>query len=60
VTKTEATATRLVLDKYESSIKQDLENLDNTLRTLASLPFIEVFGLDSTMLERATELALPG
>jgi hypothetical protein len=60
VTKTEATATRLVLDKYESSIKQDLENLDNTLRTLASLPFIEVFGLDSTMLERATELALAG
>jgi len=60
VTKADATATRVVLDKYESSLKQDLENLDNTLRRLASLSCIEVFGLDYTMLDRATELALAG
>ncbi len=60
VTKADAAATRVVLDKYESSIKQDLENLDNTLRTLATLPCIEIFGLDDTMLNRATELALAG
>jgi hypothetical protein len=60
VTQAHATATRAVLDKYESSIKQDLENLDNVFRTLASLPCIEIFGLDDTMLERATGLALAG
>ncbi len=48
------------LSKYESSIKQDLDNLDNTLRTLAGLRCIDIFGLDDTMLDRATELALAG
>src|SRR5260370_355474 len=60
VTEADATATRVVLNKYESSIKQDLENLDNPRRTLASLRCIEIFGLDDTMLDRATELALAG
>jgi hypothetical protein len=60
VTEEDSAVTRVVLDKYESSIKQDLENLDNTLRTLASLRCIEIFGLDDTMLERATGLALAG
>lgn len=60
VTKFDATATLAVLDKYESSIKQNLDNLDNTLRTLASLPCIEIFGLDDAMLDRATDLALAG
>ncbi len=60
VTKADATATRVVLDKYEISIKQDLEKLDDTFRALASLPCIEIFGLDEMMLDRATELALAG
>ena len=48
------------MDKYESSIQQDLGNIDNTLRKLASLPCLEVFGLDNRMIDRATELALRG
>jgi len=60
VTEADAAATRVVLNKYESSIKQDPENLDDTLRSLASLRCIEIFGLDDTMLDRATELALAG
>ena len=60
ITKADATATRLVLDKYESSIKQDLGRLDSTLRRLASLPCIRIFGLDESMLQRATELSLAG
>ncbi len=60
VTESDASATRVVVDKFESSIKQDLENLDSSLRTLRSLPCIEIFGLDDAMLDRATELALAG
>ena len=60
VTKMEAEATRVVLDKYESRIKHDLDNLENTLRTVASSPFIEIYGLDDAMLDRATELSLAG
>jgi hypothetical protein len=60
VTRENAEATRIVLDKYENSIRQDLENLDVSLRTLANLPCVRIFGLDDTMLERATELALAG
>jgi hypothetical protein len=53
-------STRLVLDKYEAAIKRDLKDLEERLRTLASLPFVEVFGLDQEMLDRSTELALAG
>ncbi len=60
VTTADAAATRVVLDKYESSIKQDLENLDDALRRLITLPCIKIFGLDDTILDRATELALAG
>src|SRR5258708_27466370 len=60
VTEADAATARVILSKYESSIKQDLDNLDNTLRTLAGLPCIDVFGLDDTMLDRATALALAG
>jgi hypothetical protein len=56
----DAAATRIVLDKYERSIKQDLGNLDNILGELARLPYIKVFGLDDAMLDHATELALAG
>jgi hypothetical protein len=60
VTREEATAARSVLNKYESSIKQDLANLGNTLRRLADLPCLQIFGLDDEMLARATELVLAG
>jgi hypothetical protein len=60
VAEDDAAVTRVVLDKYESSIKHDLDALDDTLRDLAALPFLQVFGLDEAMLERATELALAG
>ena len=60
VTSEDATAARALLNKYESSIKQDLANLDNTLRTLANLPCLQIFGLDDAMLGRATELVLAG
>jgi len=60
VTEADAAATRGVLDKYEYRIKKVLENLDDTLRTLASLPCIKIFGLDDAMFDRATELALAG
>jgi hypothetical protein len=60
VTPADAAAISAVLNKYESSLKQDLANLDSTLRTLASLPCIDIFGLDDAMLDRATDLALAG
>jgi hypothetical protein len=60
VTEADAATARVILSKYESSIKQDLDNLDNALRTLAGLRCIDIFGLDDTMLDRATELALAG
>jgi predicted nucleic acid-binding protein len=56
----EATNTRTVLDKFESSIQHDLAGLDDALRNLATLPYVNIFGLDDTMLERATTLALDG
>ena len=33
VTEADAATARVILSKYESSIKQDLDNLDNTLRS---------------------------
>ena len=60
VTGADATATRLVLEKYESSVKLELDRLDSTFRRLANLPCIQVFGLDDSMLNRATELSLEG
>ena len=60
VTPADAEAARIVLNKYESSIRKDLDNLDNTFRSLANLPYFQVFGLDDAMLDRATELALAG
>jgi len=56
----DATVTRTVLDKYESSVKHDLNNLDSNLRSLAALSHLTVFGLDDEMLEVATNLALDG
>jgi hypothetical protein len=60
VTSAESAAARAVLDKYEASIKDELNNLDNTLRELAGLRCINIFGLDDAMLDRATALALAG
>ena len=60
ITPEEATITRAILGKYESSIQEDLNKLDDHLRILASLPCIDIFALNDTMLDRATELALAG
>jgi predicted nucleic acid-binding protein len=51
---------RAAVDKYESAIRQDLDRLDDTIRTLAGLKYVRVFGLDDAMLARSTELALSG
>jgi hypothetical protein len=56
----DANITRTVLDKYENSIQEDLSKLDDNLRILARLPCVDIFGLDDTMLDRATALALDG
>jgi hypothetical protein len=58
VTKEAATAARVVLDKYESSLQRDLQELDARLRELSKFPYVKTFGLDDEMLEFATELAL--
>jgi hypothetical protein len=60
VTKADAQVTRAILDKYENSVKRDLDDLDSTLRRLAELPYLKIFGLDDEMLGLATKLALDG
>lgn len=56
----DATTTRTILNQYESSIKADLDTLDDRLNNLARLPHLRIFGLDDDMLTRTTELALSG
>lgn len=60
VAKADANVTRLVLQKYESRIKRDLEGLDATFQSLTGFPYLNIFGLDDEMLNRATELAVAG
>ena len=60
VTNDEVANTRTVLDKFEGSIQGDLAGLDDALRNLAALPYVNIFGLGDTMLARATTLALDG
>jgi hypothetical protein len=60
ITKADGAATRAVLDRYETSVKRDLNRLDDTFRGLAELPYLKVFGLDDEMLDVATSLALAG
>ena len=60
VTRADADLTRAVLQKYEVRIKRDLDSLDETLQSLAGLPYLKIFGLDDEMLNRATTLALAG
>ena len=55
-----AMAARVVLDKYESSLKRDLDELDGRIQGLYGLPHVKIFGLDDEMLEFATRLALDG
>ena len=52
--------TRAVLQKYETRMKREIDSLDATLRGLAELPHLKIFGLDDEMLNRATMLALAG
>jgi hypothetical protein len=60
ISKEDAAITRTLVDRYEKSIKRDLDSLDDRLKTLATLPWIGIFGLDDLMLARSTELALVG
>jgi hypothetical protein len=60
IAKADASIARTLLDRYERSIKHDLDGLDFSLKALATLPCIEIFGLDDAMLTRSTELALAG
>ena len=60
VTKADAAVTRAILDKYENSVKHDLDDLDGALRRLAELPYLKIFGLDDEMLHLATKLVLDG
>lgn len=56
----DASTLRTLLDKYETNIKRDLDELDNRLKTLTTLPYVKIFGLDDAMLARSTGLALAG
>jgi len=60
ISKPDAAIVRTLLNQYTHSIKRDLGNLDDRLKMLAELPYVEIFGLDDAMLLRATELALFG
>ena len=54
VAKEGAAIARTLLDLYERSIKHDLDSLADRLKTLATFPCIEIFGLDEVMLARST------
>ncbi len=60
ITNADAAVTRVVLSKYEDSVRQDLDQLDDTLRRLGNLPYFKIFGLDDEMLDLATQVALDG
>jgi hypothetical protein len=60
VSKADVATTRAVLEKYETSVRRDLDKLDSTFRDLADLPYLKIFGLDDEMLDLATGLALAG
>jgi hypothetical protein len=60
ISKEDAAITRTLVDRYEKSIKRNLDTLDDRLKTLAALPCIGIFGLYDLMLARSTELALAG
>jgi hypothetical protein len=60
LTKADSETTRAVLEKYENSIKRDLDKLDITLQDLAKLPYLKIFSFDDAMLDLATDLALAG
>jgi predicted nucleic acid-binding protein len=60
VSQNDAATTRVVLDKFESSLKTDLASLDDSFRALSREKCVRVFGLDDSMLDHATALALEG
>jgi hypothetical protein len=60
VSEADGVTVRTILDKYESSIKNDLDALDHRIRALTGLCYVNVFALDEDMLARTTELALAG
>jgi hypothetical protein len=60
VTNADAAATRATIEKFENSVKRDLDKLDAVFQELAEAPYVRIFGLDEQMLQRATRLALDG
>jgi hypothetical protein len=60
ITKNNAALVRTHLQQYEQSIHRDLGQLDEKLRTLGSLAYVKLFGLDDEMLRRATQLEIEG
>jgi hypothetical protein len=50
-------AARRVLDQMQGRVKAELDNLDETLKSLAHAKGVEIFHLDQEMLERCTELS---
>lgn len=60
ISKHDATITRDLLDRYERTIRQELDHLNERILTLARLACIEIFALDDAMLARSTDLALAG
>jgi hypothetical protein len=59
-TREDASVARTLLDQYEASIKRDLDDLDNRLKALTTLPCVNIFCLDDAMLARSTDLVLAG
>ena len=60
VTPDDAAATRIVVEKFESSIKSELKKLDHSLKILTGLTNVTYLRLDDAMLDQATDLALAG
>lgn len=60
ISKPDAAVVRTLLNQYTNSIKRGLGNLNDRLKMLAELPYVEIFSLDDEMLRRATELELEG
>jgi hypothetical protein len=60
VSDNEAGVVRSVLNKYESSIQQDIDDVNRKIHDLAGLERFNIFSLDDAMLNRATEPAIAG
>jgi hypothetical protein len=57
VSRNEADPARLVLDRMEARVKNDLGKVDAVLESLKTCPGLEVFDMNQEMLVRCTELS---